>query len=528
MAPSCCRSQRRTAGTYGDVGSLLPSNAWRILATEFGERFSYYGLRAVLTLYFVSIGFTEDRAVSLFAYTAALAYLTPLFGGAVADIVLGRYRTILVFSLIYVIGSVALAVSAALEGGGSGALVALGLISIGTGGIKPCVSAFGADQLSEGGEAARARYFAGFYLAINAGSVLSFVVAPLLRSYLGFSAAFGATAIVLALAVAIFVAGRGAYRHSPPGGLSLYAAVAAHACRRDTRLLETSRGAELAEGLPPEVLGSIKVCKIDTDSPDGYPQLEIVGGLDSDNEDSAATRSSYTSPYASEGLVERAAETVAALRRLVPILLLMPCFWALFDQQGSAWVLQARAMRRDGLLPFGWEMSPEAFQIFNPIFVLLLVPIMTRIFEAWPELTGGRFSAPRPLQKMGVGMFVAAAAFLSSAFVQARVDAAPASSVTILWQLPQFFLITLAEVLVSVVSLDYFYAEAPRDAKAAVSALALLMVSAGNLLCGLLYQIFAPRLSPVEMLLAFAGMMAVNATMFCVVAYGRQAGHSEG
>jgi len=203
-------------------GAPLPTSVWRILVTECGERFSFYGLRAVLTLYFVSIGYTESGAVSFFAYTSALAYLMPLFGGIVSDVYWGRYWTILVFSLIYILGSAGLALNAASAGGTAGALVALLLISAGTGGIKPCVSSFGADQLEDGDDEARARYFASFYVAINIGSTFSFVVTPVLRVQFGFAAAFGVAAVVLSFAVAVFVSGRASYRY-PPSTASFYA-----------------------------------------------------------------------------------------------------------------------------------------------------------------------------------------------------------------------------------------------------------------------------------------------------------------
>merc|ERR1712003_35010 len=105
------------------------------------------------------------------------------------------------------------------------------------------------------------------------------------------------------------------------------------------------------------------------------------------------------------------------------------------------------------------------------------------------------------------GMVFASMAFVTSSLLQQRIDTQPVGSVLVLWQLPQIFLITLAEVLVSVISLDFFYAEAPADAKAAVSALALLTTSIGDILCGLLYQILAPHFKTSSMLLIFAGMM---------------------
>lgn len=397
------------------------------------------------------------------------------------------------FSLVYITGSFALALDASTGGSVGGALAALVLISVGTGGIKPCVSSFGADQLAEDDEAARSRYFASFYLAINCGSIFSFVIAPVLRNVFGFASAFGAAAVVLSAAVVVFASGRRSYRQPPPAA-SFYRDLASYLRRRFTLLLRSRVYSQLdLERAEPEVIGAAE----------GDDKDALEAKVKSLPEDA------------------RVEEALDALKRLLPPLLLMPCFWALFEQQGSAWVLQAKTMRRDGLLPFGWEVSPETIQIFNPIFVTILVPCTTRLFEMWPRLFGGR-SPPRPTQKISCGMAVAALAFLCSAFLQHQLDVAGAASIPVFWQVPQIFLITLAEVLVSVVCLDYFYSQAPSEAKAAVSALQLLTVSLGTLLYGLIYKILSPYLGAFPMQLTFSGLMALNAMIFfCVTQCGR-------
>ena len=119
----------------GPMTHLVPANRC--------ERFSYYGLRAVLVIYLTEeLGFGENEAVAAFAYTSALAYFMPLVGGYVADAYLGRFTTILAFSSVYAVGSACLALAAALKSSGL-TMFGLFLIGVGTGGIKPCVSAFG-------------------------------------------------------------------------------------------------------------------------------------------------------------------------------------------------------------------------------------------------------------------------------------------------------------------------------------------------------------------------------------------------
>ena len=121
-----------------------PSHVKNIIGNELCERFSYYGLRSILVLYFVeSLGWSESFAISMFSYSSAMAYFMPVVGGLVADSFLGKYKTILYFSLIYCVGSAMLALTAA-QASVFGAMAGLFLIAVGTGGLKPCVSSFGA------------------------------------------------------------------------------------------------------------------------------------------------------------------------------------------------------------------------------------------------------------------------------------------------------------------------------------------------------------------------------------------------
>lgn len=194
----------------------LPLPVVFILVVELCERFSYYGLRALLSSYLVDeLHFSDDEAKAVFAYTVSIAYLMPIIGGFVADSFLGKFATIAAFSCVYVIGSTGLAFSA-LDPSTWAAFTALFLISIGTGGIKPCVSSFGADQMQTNDPHALSTYFHIFYFSINLGSVGSIILTPILRDEYSYAVAFFVPASLLLLAVFIFVAGRPKYVLLPP------------------------------------------------------------------------------------------------------------------------------------------------------------------------------------------------------------------------------------------------------------------------------------------------------------------------
>ncbi|TKR96968.1 hypothetical protein L596_010907 [Steinernema carpocapsae] len=132
-----------------------PKGVFFILGNEFCERFSFYGMRAVLTLYLITEHhFSDSHASLLYHAFVSLAYFSPLFGSIAADNYFGRFRVILWVSLVYVLGHVLLSIGAIpqLEQAIRSTLDFSGLvfIALATGGIKPCVSAFAADQVWNG------------------------------------------------------------------------------------------------------------------------------------------------------------------------------------------------------------------------------------------------------------------------------------------------------------------------------------------------------------------------------------------
>uniref|UniRef100_A0AAY4CG87 Solute carrier family 15 member 1a n=1 Tax=Denticeps clupeoides TaxID=299321 RepID=A0AAY4CG87_9TELE len=178
-----------------------PVSIFFIVVNEFCERFSYYGMRAVLVLYFkYFLLWDEDLATSIYHAFVALCYLTPILGAIVADSWLGKFRTIIYLSIVYAIGQIVMAVSAIhditdTDRNGTPdnmtfhvalSMLGLVLIALGTGGIKPCVSAFGGDQFEEHQTTQRSTFFSVFYLCINAGSLLSTIITPILRCMVDF------------------------------------------------------------------------------------------------------------------------------------------------------------------------------------------------------------------------------------------------------------------------------------------------------------------------------------------------------
>jgi POT family proton-dependent oligopeptide transporter len=196
----------------------MPAGIPYIVSNEFAERFCFYGINSILALYMVHfMHFTDAKAASWQSLFKSAAYFSPMVGAIVSDVLWGKFKTIMTFSLVYAAGCVALAVA----GHSQTALVAsLFFVALGTGGIKPCVSTNVGDQFTGKNQHLIERAFSWFYLAINAGSSISIFLCPVLLNNPKYGPvwAFGMPAAMMFLATVVFAAGRSKFAVVPPAG----------------------------------------------------------------------------------------------------------------------------------------------------------------------------------------------------------------------------------------------------------------------------------------------------------------------
>ncbi|KAF3694581.1 Solute carrier family 15 member 2 [Channa argus] len=361
-------------------GTKYPTSICFIVVNEFCERFSYYGMKAVLTLYFLTyLHWDKDLSTAVYHAFSGLCYFTPLLGALIADSWLGKFKTIIYLSIVYVIGHVVKSVGAIPTVGNSDVHIALSmfgliLIAFGTGGIKPCVAAFGGDQFDEENASERQKFFSIFYMSINAGSLLSTVITPVLRGDVQcfggdcYALAFGVPAALMVVALVVFIAGSGLYKRNPPQG---------------NILLEVCNCIGFA------LKKRWRRSKYD-------PQR------------------THWLDWAEEKYSKRLIQEIKMVLRVLVLYIPLPMFWALFDQQGSRWTLQATRMNM-------------AFML-NALLILLFVPIFDLII--YPIVGFCRINIT-PLRKMAVGMIFAALAFGAATLVELNVvktvvDPAPA------------------------------------------------------------------------------------------------------
>jgi POT family proton-dependent oligopeptide transporter len=207
---------------------------------------------------------------------------------------------------------------------------------------------------------------------------------------------------------------------------------------------------------------------------------------------------------------------IAGARSFTPILFIfafVPIFWTLFDQTSSTWVLQGNQMTPFYI--FDYKIGAEQMQSFNPLLVMLLVPLFT--LGVYPRI--GRFASP--LKRMSCGMFVASVSYLVVAALQSRID--HGAHLSVLWQTLPYFILTSAEVLFSTTGLEFAFREAAPELKSTIMSFWLLTTSMGDLFVVTVTKMFAraedsaASISP-ERFLQYAGMTVVVAVLFSLVA----------
>ncbi|HLB75131.1 MAG TPA: POT family MFS transporter [Sedimentisphaerales bacterium] len=202
-----------------------PAGIPYILGNELGERFSFYGMRCILVFFMTHLlvnqagklaPMTEEQSLVWFHLFVSAVYFTPLIGALLSDIVLGKYRTILVFSILYCFGYGAMAFNHTRLGLGAGLI----LIAIGSGMIKPCVTANVGDQFGQKNKHLMARMYSWFYFAINLGAFASNLLIPELLDRYNATVAFGVPGILMVVATLTFWLGRKKFVHIPRGGFT--------------------------------------------------------------------------------------------------------------------------------------------------------------------------------------------------------------------------------------------------------------------------------------------------------------------
>jgi POT family proton-dependent oligopeptide transporter len=454
----------------------MPRQIPYIIGTEGCERFSFYGMRNILTpflistlLLFMAPDQRSGEAKDIFHTFVIGVYFFPLLGGWLADRFFGKYDTIFWLSLVYCAGHACLAIW---DDNIKGFYFGLFLIALGSGGIKPLISSFVGDQFDQTNKNKAKIVYDAFYWMINFGSFFASLLMPIfLRDY-GPSIAFGIPGVLMFIATMIFWAGRKKYIHVPP------APIDPHSFTRVARTaLLAKRPGEGQAGLYVACLGVFGAVVSLAFSPQlGFviaACLAIVlliafGGIGTSMQ---LERARGTHP-------DEAVDGVRAVLRILIVFALSTPFHSLFDQKASTWIVQANDMVAPTISLFGnpFTFAPAQMQALNPLLVMILIPFNNLVLYPLLRKMG---IEPTPLRRMTTGIAFSGLSWIVIGAIQVAMDGGTPMSMA--WQILPYALLTFAEVLVSATGLEFAYSQAPRTMKGVIMAFWFLAITVGSL-----------------------------------------------
>ena len=450
----------------------MPRQIPYIIASEGCERFSFYGMRNILTVFLMTSlllsipePLRKGMAKEIFHTFVIGVYFFPLLGGWLADRYFGKYNTVLWLSLVYCAGHACLAL---FEDNRNGFFTGLFLIALGSGGIKPLVSSFIGDQFDQSNRSLAQKVFDGFYWIINFGSFFASLLMPIFLQQFGASVAFGIPGIPMFIATIVFWLGRKRYVHVAPVAKDPHSFLNVI----KSALLTDSAGAGAAQGRAGYYL-AIAGAALALTSLLLIPQIGIVAAL--------CLALVLVMGFGGMGAwmqLDRAramhpAEAVDGVRSVLRILVLFALvtpFWSLFDQKASTWVLQADQMTKPA-----WFQS-SMMQALNPMLVMLLIPFNNLVLYPLLKRIGVELTA---LRRMGMGIAFSGIAWIVVGFMQLAIDGGNALDIT--WQILPYALLTFGEVLVSATGLEFAYSQAPLAMKGVIMSFWNLSTTIGNL-----------------------------------------------
>ncbi|KAG2313148.1 hypothetical protein Bca4012_027723 [Brassica carinata] len=433
------------------------SAAWFIIGVEVAERFAYYGIASNLISYLTGpLGLSTAVAASNVNAWSGISCLLPVLGAFVADAFLGRYPTIIIASLVYVLGLALLTLSACLvpistpskhiarvmSSSPSSLLnllffFSLYLVAVGQSGHKPCVQAFGADQFDETDpkeRRERSSFFNWWYLSMCAGVSLAILVVVYIQEAVSWALGFGIPCVFMVMSLVLFVLGRRKYRYVRR--------------RQEEEINPFTRVGRAL--LAPSACSASDV------------------------------------------------EDATALVRLIPVWLTTLTYAVPYAQYMTFFTKQGVTMERT-IVP-GVEIPPASLQILMGLLIVIFVPIYDRVMVPIARSLNKDPCGITMLKRIGTGMALSSLTMVVAAMVESKrletakeyglIDQPEATiPMSIWWLLPQYLMLALAEVFTMVGMQEFFYSQVPTELRSIGLALYLSSLGVGSLLSSLLISV---------------------------------------
>jgi proton-dependent oligopeptide transporter, POT family len=424
------------AATLSELRRTHPEGLFVLFFAEMWERFSYYGMRALLVLFLTKhFLWSDDEANNLFGAYTSLVYLTPLLGGLLADKLLGYRKTVILGGVLMMLGHFAMAFVDLDNNHGADPsdrqilFAALALLIIGNGAFKPNISSIVGKLYAEG-DKNRDTGFLIFYMGINLGAFLSPLLCGYLGERIGWHWGFGLAGVGMLVGLLNFILGQHRFRRLPPGAAA------------DTPLISDPPDAAQLQrkilGLPLEwavYLAAILCVGLAWFL---VQQFVIIGVLLN------VVSASAIAVVVWIGYTRCTKEVRQRLFVALGLTFFSVVFWAFFEQAGSSISLFTERNVDRHLL--GWEIPSSAFQSVNAVFIVMLAPLFSRL---WAAL--GKWEPSIPV-KFGWGILQLGLGFAALWF--GATQAQSGSMVSVIWLILGYLLHTTGELCVSPVGLS--------------------------------------------------------------------------
>ncbi|XP_020589214.1 LOW QUALITY PROTEIN: uncharacterized protein LOC110030699 [Phalaenopsis equestris] len=457
-----------------------------IIGAEIAERMAYNGISFNLISYLTGpLKISTAAAASSVNNWSGASMLLPLLGAFVADSFLGRYHTIVLASLLYVLSLGLLTLSAVLSSPCSGDLLptlnssscspavfhvvlfflSLYLVAFAEGGHKPCLQAFGADQFDDSDNQERierSSFFNWWYFGMNIGMFASFIVFSYIQESIGWSFGFGIPCAVMGIALLVFLLGSRTYRCYP--------------------LEDTNPFVRIGKGFVTMVTSR-------QSSADRFT-FEVEA------RDSEQHCGCHSDQY--RKLVEQEIEEAKRMLQLLPIWATCLAIGVVFSQCST--LFNKQGVNMDRLIGPSFQLPSAALQSIISIVILAFIPLYDRVLVPMTRNLSGLSSGITHLKRIGIGLFFSVVSMVIAALVEMkRVETArehglidePNATVpmSILWLFPQYILFGIMDVFGIVGLQEFFYDQVPDALRSLGLALYLSIFGIGSIISGLLVSV---------------------------------------